>query len=450
MTIPELEAKKAELLAERKRLHELSVTDDRDLTHEEQAQFDAAGEQVERLSRRIADAKAVEEEQKQLAAVQPPKTGGSANTASGTKPSISNPRERILDDPNRGFNHLGEFAHCVFAAGNPSHTYRDEASKRLFAAQGMNQNIGSEGGFAVPPSFVTAVWDGLNQGVDSLIQYCDQYPISEGVDSITLNANAETSRATGSRYGGVRGYWLAEADQITKSTPKMRQVKVEPKELAVLVYCTDKLLRNGAGALNNYITNAATDEIRFLINDAIINGTGAGQPLGVLNSSCTVSVSKETGQAAATIVKENIDKMWSRLHPRSRQNAIWVHNVDVQPQLDNLSMAVGTGGVPVYLPPGGIADAPNARLKGRPAFPIEFCATLGTVGDILLLDLSAYIFAMRGSIRSDVSMHLRFDYAESAFRFMWEADGQPWLASALTPYKGAATLSTFVSLATRS
>ena len=449
MTIPELEAKKAELLAKRKALHELSVTDDRDLTPDEQAEFDDAGAAVERLSRRIDDAKAVEREQQQLAASAPPKAAG-ANTSADTKPNISNPRERILNDPTRGFNHLGEFAHCVFAAGNPSHNYRDEASRRLFAAQGMNQNIGSEGGFAVPPAFVTSIWDGLNSGVDSLVGYCDQYPIADGVDSVTLNANAETSRATGSRYGGVRGYWLAEADQITKSTPKMRQIKVEPKELAVLVYVTDKLLRNGAGALSNFVTKAATDEIRFLINDAIINGTGAGQPLGVLNAGCTVSVSKETGQAAATIVKENIDKMWARLHPRSRQNAIWVHNVDVQPQLDNLAMAVGTGGVPVYLPPGGIADAPNARLKGRPAMPIEFCATLGTVGDILLLDLSAYIFAMRGSIRSDVSMNLRLDYAESAFRFMWEADGQPWLASALTPYKGSNTLSTFVSLATRS
>jgi hypothetical protein len=48
-----------------------------------------------------------------------------------------------------------------------------------------------------------------------------------------------------------------------------------------------------------------------------------------------------------------------------------------------------------------------------------------------------------------MSMHIRFEYAEQAFRFMFEVDGQPWLDSAQTPYKGSNTLSTFVKLQTR-
>ena len=36
---------------------------------------------------------------------------------------------------------------------------------------------------------------------------------------------------------------------------------------------------------------------------AFISGTGAGQPLGILNAPALVTVSKETGQAADTIVK---------------------------------------------------------------------------------------------------------------------------------------------------
>ncbi len=115
-----------------------------------------------------------------------------------------------------------------------------------------------------------------------------------------------------------------------------------------------------------------------------------------------------------------------------------------------LSQVVGTGGVPVYLPPGGIADTPNARLKGRPVMPIEACATLGTEGDIILADMRAYVTGLKGGIDSAMSMHLRFDYAETAFRFMFSADGQPWLASAITPFKGSNTLSPFVTLATRS
>jgi hypothetical protein len=46
-------------------------------------------------------------------------------------------------------------------------------------------------------------------------------------------------------------------------------------------------------------------------------------------------------------------------------------------------------------------------------------------------------------------MHLKFDYAQSAFRMIFELDGQPFLNSVITPYKGSTTTSPIVTLATR-
>jgi hypothetical protein len=48
-----------------------------------------------------------------------------------------------------------------------------------------------------------------------------------------------------------------------------------------------------------------------------------------------------------------------------------------------------------------------------------------------------------------MSVHLKFDSAQSAFRFIFEVDGQPYLNSALTPFKGSNTLSTHINLAVR-
>jgi HK97 family phage major capsid protein len=116
-----------------------------------------------------------------------------------------------------------------------------------------------------------------------------------------------------------------------------------------------------------------------------------------------------------------------------------------------LNEQVGTGGALVYMPPGGLSQAAYGSLYGIPVMPIEYAATLGTVGDIILADLSAYASGTQGGVDSAMSMHLRFDYAETAFRFMFAVDGQPWLASPITPYKGGSnTLSPFVALATRS
>lgn len=353
----------------------------------------------------------------------------------------------IEQDPKRGFKSLGDFGLAVQGASLPGQiARRDERLDILAAASGNSMGVGSEGGWLVPPQFSQTIWDGLNTGVDNLLSRCDSYTVTG--DSLTFNANAETSRATGSRWGGIQGYWIAEADQMTASKPKLRQVKLEPQQLAVLCYATDKLLKN-AVATEQWLTRAAVDEINFLVGDSIVNGTGAGQPLGILTGSAKVSVAKDTAQTAKTITFDNVINMWARMHARSRGNAVWLINQDAEPSLAKMSMNVGTGGVPVYLPANGIADSPLASLMGRPVIPIEYAQTLGTVGDIILADMKSYAVGLRGGIESAMSMHLRFDYNETAFRFLFEVDGQPWLASPITPFKGSNTTSPFVVLATR-
>lgn len=362
------------------------------------------------------------------------------------RPALDAPaREAVLDDPRAGFKSFAEFAKDVWQAG-PNEMAQSERL-RIHAASGMSQTIGHDGGFLVPPTFSTQIWDGMRTSIDNLWMETDQYTV-EG-ESLTIPANAETSRAAGSRYGGIRAYWLGEADQITSSAPTFRQMKLEPQELAVLVYVTDKLLRNSPVALEQYLTKAATEEINFYVNDAIVNGSGVGKPLGILNAACLVSVTKETGQAADTIVKENLDKMWARLHARSWANAKWYINQDCLPQLQNLSQTVGVGGMPVFLPPGGMSAAPYGTLYGRPVVPIEYAQTLGDNGDIILADLSAYAFGLKGGVGQAMSIHLKFDYMETAFRWNFACDGQPWLASAITPFNSTDTLSPFVALAER-
>lgn len=357
-------------------------------------------------------------------------------------------RQLSEGDRRRGYQSLGHFAADVFAASAHGGGRVSDLLSPLAAASGMNQAIGSEGGFLVPPEFSQAIWDGLNGSPDSLLAMTDQYPVSG--ESLTFNANAETSRANGSRYGGVRAYWLAEAAQATATKPKFRQMKLEPHGLAALVYVTDKLLKN-AGALTSYIAKAAAEEINFVVGDALINGNGSGQPLGVMKAGSLVTVSKETSQAANTILQANISKMWARLHPRCRDRAVWFYNVECEPQFDALNLPIknvaGTENV------GGISNvvwnAEKRLLKGRPVMPIEYCAALSSLGDIILADMGMYATGTQGGVESAVSMHLRFDYAEQAFRFMFYVDGQPWLADPLTPFKGSSTLSSFVTLQAR-
>jgi len=352
------------------------------------------------------------------------------------------------EDPRCGFKNLGEFALAVKDACQPGKRPDDRLVVMHKAASGMGESFGSDGGFMVPPEFTNRLLERL-YAPENLLGMTDSYTVAG--NTITFPRNAETSRANGSRWGGVRAYWREEGDQGTASKPTFGRLQLNLHKLFVLGYVSDELLGDVQGlALEQYLSRIATEEINFVVGDAILNGTGAGQPLGILNSSCLVTVDKESGQSAATVVGANIVNMWARLFAPCRQNAVWLINQDVEAQLHTMTVGSGSAAVLAYLPPGGLSTKPYATLLGRPVLPVEWCATLGTVGDIILADLRHYVTASKGGIDYNMSIHLRFDYDESTFRFIFRIDGQPWWASALTPYKGTNTQSCFVTLATRS
>lgn len=376
----------------------------------------------------------------------------SQRLTSPTKPSptrITRQRLAIEDDPNRGFKSIADFFQRVQDGGGEGGCRKDEMLINIAAGTGMQQSFNSTGGVLVPPAFSRTIWDGVVGRSESLLNYCMQLPIDPGIESMTIPTVDETSRANGSRWGGVQGYWKSELSEMTGTRPKLREVTVKPQELYVLAYISDKMLRNAPVAASALLEMAATDEISFKIGDAIINNTAAGAPIGITGHAATVSVAAETGQATGTVLRENVNKMYSRMHSRFLNGAVWFCNQEVVPALEDQQFAVGTGGVPVYLPPGGQADAPLGRLKGKPLIPIEYCAALGTVGDLIFANLGAYCAAVKGMVDRQYSMHLKFDFAQSAFRLIFEIDGQPMVNSPITPYKGTSTYSPFVTLATR-
>jgi HK97 family phage major capsid protein len=317
-------------------------------------------------------------------------------------------------------------------------------------ALGSNVGIPSDGGLLLQSDYAAGLYQKAYEQGD-LLSRCFKVPIGDNADSVKINGIDENSRAAGSRWGGVRGYWLAEAGTLVGSHPKFMQVELAPKKLGVLVYATSEMLRNPT-TLEAVINQVVPQEITFMSEDAICRGDGAGKPMGIFASPAFIQVAAETGQLAATVVAENISKMWARMWARSRRTAIWAVNQEVEAQMDLLSLAVGTGGQSVYLPAGGLSATPFGTLKGRPVIPLEYCSALGTLGDIVLVDPTQYAVSDRGSIKTASSIHVQFLTDETAFRFIYEIDGEPMWPAPLTPYQATAgvTLSPFVGLATRS
>lgn len=345
------------------------------------------------------------------------------------------------------FPTLGHQLLAIRNAGIPGGRVDERLHQIQASATGANETIPSEGGFAVQKDFNDVLLQGMmSQAV--IAPLCRKSPISANSNGIKIPGVDETSRATGSRAGGVRGYWLGEASQLTSSKPKFRMIELILKKAGVFIYCTDELLADSV-ALEAFILTVAPSELAFMVDDAIINGSGVTDPLGILNSGSLVTVNKEAGQKVSTLVAENVIKMEARMLGTGK-NAVWLANSNIKSQLYTMAIAVGTGGVPVYMPAGGVSGNMYPTLFGKPVLYVEQCATLGTVGDLIYADLtSGYILAQKGEIQTDMSIHIRFDYDESVFRFILRVDGQSMRAAPLTPYKGTDTLSHFVVLQSR-
>jgi len=392
------------------------------------------------------EAKAADDPQEQIR--QMVKSELEAMTPKREAPShVTRVHDRIEDDPKGGWKTFAEFIVGVKSAGEAGRT----PDKRLLvekAASGQNIGVDSEGGFLVPEAYATELlkvaWE---EG--QILQRCTRMPMSSS-NVINIPALNETSRADGSRQGGIRVYRKGEAAQATSSKAAFRRIRLELKKLMGLVYDTDELLRFSPISVETLLTRLFASELVFKTESEIIGGDGASQMLGILNSAALVTVDKEAGQAADTIVPENISNMWSRMPVANRRTAVWLINQDVEPTLDSMGAVVGTGGQLVYMPAGGLSASPFGTLKGRPVIPVEHCQTVGDKGDIMLVDLRDYIYAEDSQgVQSATSIHIRFDYGEEAMRFILMNDGQPWWNSAVTPKNSAKTLSPFITLAAR-
>lgn len=321
------------------------------------------------------------------------------------------------------------------------------ASMRAKAPTGLQTAVPSDGGYFIGSDSAPGIMARVYQ-IGNVLQRVGMIGISANNNSLSIHAEDETSRADGYRRGGVRVYWVAEGGEMTSSRPKFRDVDLKLKKLAGLVYATDEMLAD-ASALESYVLQMLPEEMRFVIEDTVFNGDGVGKPQGFMNSDALVTVAKETGQDASTIVAQNVMKMWARRWIGGR-NYAWYVNQDCGPQLWQLQLPIGTGGVPLYQPPGGLSSAPYATLMGAPVYEVEYCQTVGTAGDIVLASLDQFQMIEKGGIETASSIHVRFVYGEQVFRFIYRCDGESLWNSDLTPKNGSNTVSPYVALASRS
>ncbi|AXF04787.1 phage major capsid protein [Paraburkholderia hospita] len=430
-TLRALQQRKAQAVAAMRVLADAAA--EREMTAEENAEFERLSAQVQGLNVQIQREEALLEAERDVGVVIP----------DDARIEVTDNR---LADATRGFATFGSFAQAVRAASMPGSRNVDErlligAAAPPAGAFG-NEAGGQDGGFLVPPQYSTDIFT-LSLEEDALLPRTDSNPI--GGNSMVFPTDETTPWGT----DGVRAYWQAEATTATATKPKIGFETMRLHKMMALVPITDELL-DDATALAAYLPGLTARSIRWKTDEAILFGTGAGQPWGVLNAKALVVVAKESGQATQTLLPANIIKMVTRLPAGSYSRSFWLMNPDVLPALDQMAL----GNYPIYMPvgagTGSMQGSPYGMLKGRPIVTTEHASAFSAQGDISLLDLSYYrSITNRAGMQTATSMHLYFDADATAFRTTFRIDGVPKLKNPIQPPKSPNTRSPFVTLAAR-
>lgn len=456
MDITQLQDRLAEIQEESEAILARAESEKRDLSDEERDELDALLEESETKSDDIARMQAIEDRRAKMngsagrkTTPEQPNTGADDDE----RPSMGRrePRINVRTDHSRwGWRSFGEFSMAVRNASVNGGSVDNRLAAQMAPTTYGSEGVGADGGWAVPPDFRASIMEKV-LGESSLLSMTDRLTTSG--NSITIPTDNTTPWQT---TGGIQAYWDGEAQQLQQSKPALEQTELKLSKLTALCPVTEELLED-APALDSYLRRKAPEKLDFKVNLAIVQGDGVGKPTGILNAPSLVSVAEESGQAADTVVAENVLKMYSRMYAPLRSGAVWLINQDIEPQLFTMSVPIknvagseNVGGSLVYMPAGGLSQSPFGTLFGRPVIPTQACETLGDKGDIIFVNLQQYLTATKGGgIRTDTSIHLYFDYAMTAYRFILRIAGQPWWGGTVSPRDGSNTLSWAVTLDAR-
>ena len=347
----------------------------------------------------------------------------------------------LIDDTKGGFKAVWHFCRDVAKADKSggrdvSKELNDweKVSREITKAastSGMEVSSDQYGGWLMPVEFQNRLLNAVEQK-NVIMERCTKIPMGMPIVEIPYVNGFDLS--SGLVYGGIQWTWVDELEAVTETRPKIGKIQLKLNKCMGMCYASDEILADSPQSMEALLKNGFENGLTYALMYAFLRGSGAGMPQGILNAGCLVSVTQETDQPAGTIYFENIVKMYSQAFNPS--NCVWMANISCLPQMAAMNLAVGTGGVPVWLPAGGISVSPYPTLFGLPVIWTDHCSDVGTVGDIILADWSQYLVGQKSGkdvSNFDSSIHVKFEYMQTAFRFAYRTDGAAWWKTYYTP-----------------
>lgn len=242
----------------------------------------------------------------------------------------------------------------------------------------MQEGVDADGGYLVPDEYDNRLIEKLKEE-NIFRKLC--HPVSTSGDH-KINIAASTPAAA----------WIEEGEALTWGDATFAQILLDAHKLHVAIKVTEELLYDSKFDLETFILNAFSKALANAEENAFINGTGSGQPLGILAATGGADVGVTAASATAITADEIINLVYSLKRPY-RKNAVFLMNDQTVAAVRKLKDGTGT-----YLWHEALtADEPN-RLLGYPVFTSEFMPTIEAGAKTIAFgDFDYYNIGDRGS-----------------------------------------------------
>jgi HK97 family phage major capsid protein len=230
---------------------------------------------------------------------------------------------------------------------------------------------------------------------------------------------------------------ITEGSTITESDPTLSSVTLGAHKYAILVQATRELLEDTSVDLQEYLARETGQAIGLAMGNHFINGTGSGQPRGVLADS-TAGVTGPTGtsttlgtQATAGQGTDLLNDLFGSLaepYAMSSAAAFLLRNASLT-KVRNLKTSAGEPVGTTYV---NQAPAPFYADAYVPAMAAN-------AKSILCGDWSRYLVRLVNGLRFERSDEFAFDTDKVTFRAILRADGALINVDAIKHFANSAT-----------
>lgn len=320
--------------------------------------------------------------------------------------------------------------------------FDDERGKAI-SAKDMAEGVGASGGFLVPPEFRAELYSVM--GERSFIRpRSTVIPMTRREIDIPVLDQTSTTSGVPHWFGGMQFYWAEEAAQKTSTDPEFRKVRLTANKLIGYTRASDELLDDAAISLEAFLSGPQgfAGGAVWMEEYAFLNGTGAGQPMGVINSGCTITHARA---ADGEVGYDDVVGMLQSFLPSG--NGVWIIS---QSAMSEIVTMAGPADNPSYVWQPNARDGVPGSLLGFPVVWTEKVPRVGSAGDVILADFSYYLIGDRQATTVESTQYDRWRYDQTSWRMVHRVDGQPWLSAPLTYQDGSTEVSPFVILGEKS